>query len=259
MHFSIIINTHNQYETIDRCIKSCLNQNFKKSYEIIIVDTSNKKITKKLFKSRKVHYYHFKNFSKYPEVNQLKKIYEGCKRAKGKWFCLIDGDDFFKNKKLKNIFDNYNLNNEILLQDKCYNYDEINEKQTNYIHNKYKQSFLYKKTINFWPEIYGTSSLSGHTKILRSFFKEINLNKWNMLAIDALLVLYAINKRKFVLNKKILTIKSKGSNNLGSKYKIMNKNYWERRNQQIIYWEKISKNKVFNLDKLFCKLINFFY
>ena len=115
------------------------------------------------------------------------------------------------------------------------------------------------------PEIELRALLKFSSKINKDIFlnnisiEEINLNKWNMLAIDALLVLYAINKRKFVLNKKILTIKSKGSNNLGSKYKIMNKNYWERRNQQIIYWEKISKNKVFNLDKLFCKLINFFY
>ena len=31
MFFSIIINTHNQHETIEKCISSCLNQNFKKN------------------------------------------------------------------------------------------------------------------------------------------------------------------------------------------------------------------------------------
>ena len=46
MHFSIIINTHNQYQTLERCIKLCLKQNFKKEYEIIIVDTSDKKLKK---------------------------------------------------------------------------------------------------------------------------------------------------------------------------------------------------------------------
>ena len=44
MFFSIIINTHNQHETINRCLKSCLNQNFKKNYEIIVIDTSTRKI-----------------------------------------------------------------------------------------------------------------------------------------------------------------------------------------------------------------------
>ena len=43
MIFSIIVNTHNQYKTINRCIKSCLSQNFQKKYEIIIIDTSEKK------------------------------------------------------------------------------------------------------------------------------------------------------------------------------------------------------------------------
>ena len=124
MFFSIIINTHNQHETIERCLKSCLNQNFKKKYEIIIVDTSDNRINKKILTSKKVRYYHFKNFSKYPEINQIKKIYQGFKKIKGKWFCLIDGDDLFKKNKLKSIFDNYNLNKKILVQDECSNYNE---------------------------------------------------------------------------------------------------------------------------------------
>ena len=50
MLFSILINTHNQYELIDRCIKSCLNQEYKEDYELIISDTSDKKIIKKYSK-----------------------------------------------------------------------------------------------------------------------------------------------------------------------------------------------------------------
>ena len=53
MFFSIIINTHNQHETINRCLKSCLNQNFKKNYEIIVIDTSTRKIDYKLIASKK--------------------------------------------------------------------------------------------------------------------------------------------------------------------------------------------------------------
>ena len=51
MIFSIIINTHNQQKTIIKCINSCLNQNFNKRYEIIIVDTSDKNLEKKTRKS----------------------------------------------------------------------------------------------------------------------------------------------------------------------------------------------------------------
>ena len=256
MFFSIIINTHNQHETINRCLKSCLNQNFKKNYEIIIIDTSTRKIDYKLITSKKIHYFHYKSFSKYPELNQLRKVYEGFKKAKGKWFCLIDGDDFFKKNKLNNIYKNYNLNKKILLQDKCDNFDEYKKKNLKYRHKIYKQSTLYKKIINFWPEIYGTSSLSGNMKILQSFFKGVDIKKWNWLAIDVLLVLYCLNNNNFILNNKILTIKSISNNNLGAKYKINNKNFWMRRNQQIKYWELISKNKIYNIDKIITKLVN---
>ena len=112
--------------------------------------------------------------------------------------------------------------------------------------------------INFWPEIHGTSSLSGHSKILKSFFKEININKWNLLAIDALLILYALNKMKFFTNKKVLTIKSINTHTVGSKYRPINKKFWSRRIQQISYWESLSNKKIFNMDKVFSKLINFF-
>ena len=258
MFFSIIINTHNQHGTIERCLKSCIDQSFKKKYELIIVDTSDNKIGKKILTSKKVRYYHFKNFSKYPEINQIKKIYEGFIRTKGKWFCLIDGDDFFKKNKLKNIFDNYNLDNKILIQDECLNYNEEEKTTSNYIHKKYKKFFLYKKIINFWPEIYGTSSLSGHSDILKSFFRKLNINKWNLLAVDALLILYALHKMKLFTNKKVLTIKSIDPHTIGSKYTPINKNFWIRRIQQISYWESLSNKKIFNMDKVFSKMINFF-
>lgn len=255
MFFSIIINTHNQHETIGKCLKSCLSQNYKKKYEIIVIDTSERKIDAKLIKYSKIRYYHFKNFSKYPELNQLRKVYEGYMKARGKWFCLMDGDDFFKKNKLSNIYNRYDLQKKILIQDKCINYNENKKTNKKYNYKLLKHSFLYKNIINFWPEIYGTSSLSGNMEILKSFFNEVSLQKWKFLAIDALLVLYCLNANKFFLSKQVLTIKSIGNNNLGDKYKIFNKNYWDRRNQQIKYWEKISNRKIFNIDKMMCELI----
>ena len=258
MLFSIIINTHNQHETINRCLRSCLKQNFKKKYEIIIIDTSDKKIRKKQINSSKVRYYHFKKFSKYPEINQLKKIYQGFKKAKGQWFCLMDGDDYFKKNKLSDIYKKYNLKKKILLQDEYIHFNESTKIKNKHIIKAYKQSHIYKKLINFWPEVHGTSSLSGNMKVLKSFFKTVSLNKWKFLAIDALLVLYSYNNNNFFFNNEALTIKSIGSDNLGDKYKITKKNYWIRRNQQIIYWESLSGKKIYNLDKIVSKIFSFF-
>ena len=163
MIFSIIINTHNQHKTIIKCIKSCVNQNFNKKYEIIIADTSNESLKSKiqLIKSKKIIYKHYdKNFSNFPEINQIKKIYEASKIAKGKWFCLLDGDDYFKKNKLKCIYENINLRKNIIIQDKI-----------NYNNNFLKNSNIYKKFIILWPEIYGTSFIIGNVHLLRKFFK----------------------------------------------------------------------------------------
>ena len=41
--FSIIINSHNQNNYLERCILSVLNQDINEKFEIIISDTSDKK------------------------------------------------------------------------------------------------------------------------------------------------------------------------------------------------------------------------
>jgi glycosyltransferase involved in cell wall biosynthesis len=260
MYFTIIINTHNQYETFDRCLKSCLNQKFQKEYEIIISDTSDNKkiIDDNLLKSRKIHYYHYNNFSKHSEINQIKKIFEVSKFAKGKWFFLLDGDDFFEENKLQFIYENYKLENYFLVQDKCFYYKELNGKSQMPNNRIYKNNFFYKKLINFWPEIYATSCLFGNTKMLHTFFNDIDINKWDKLAIDAQLILYSLYKKNYKICKTILTNKSIGNKNLSLKYKFFNNNYWKRRYQQIIFWEELSQKKIYNLDKFICKLIKSF-
>ena len=251
MIFSIIINTHNQHKTIIKCIRSCLNQNFNKKYEIIIADTSDKDLKNKikLIKSKKIIYKHYnKNFSNIPEINQIKKIYYASKMAKGKWFCFLDGDDYFNKNKLEYIFNNINLKKNIVIQDK------INSDNSLLKCNK-----IYKKFISLWPEIYGTSCLSGSMDLLRKFFISTNLDRWNMLAIDALLILYSKKKNKFHNLNEILTIKNITPNSVGRQYNLCSKKFWLRRSQQLKYWEIINKKKIYNLDKVICKLFNFFY
>jgi glycosyltransferase involved in cell wall biosynthesis len=251
MIFSIIINTHNQHKTIIKCIKSCLNQNFNKEYEIIIADTSDKNLENKikLIKSKKIIYKHYnKKFSNISEINQIKKIYNASKIAKGKWFCLLDGDDYFKKNKLRYIYNNINLKKNIIIQDKI-----------NSNNNLFKRNNIFKKYISLWPEIYGTSCLSGSMDLLRKFFVSTNLDRWNMLAIDALLILYSKKENKFHNLNEILTTKNITANSVSYQYNLYSKKYWHRRSQQLKYWEIINKKKIYNLDKLICKLFNFFY
>ena len=93
MDFSIIINTHNQSKFLGECIKSCINQNYL-NYEIIIVDTSKKPSKDKHIKNKKIKYFHLKeNSRKFPVLNQMYQIRYGLKKSKGKYICLLDGDD----------------------------------------------------------------------------------------------------------------------------------------------------------------------
>ena len=170
----------------------------------------------------------------------------------------MDGDDFFKKNKLKYIYENYNLNNQVVIQDASSNYIESDKTEKIPKRKIYKKNLMYTKAVSFWPEIFGTSSLSANKNFVKNFFKSISLKKWNFLAIDALLVLYAINKKKYYFDEKILTIKSISGNNLGSKYILLSKKFWLRRKQQIIYWEKISNRKIYNFDKIISTIINIF-
>ena len=101
MKFSILINTHNQEKYLNSAIMSCVKQNFK-DYEIIVCDTSDKK-NKSLIYKKKFQYFHFSSKYKQPEQNQMYKILFGLKKAKGKFICLMDGDDYFNKKKLYSL------------------------------------------------------------------------------------------------------------------------------------------------------------
>ena len=103
MDFSIIINTHNQSKFLNECIKTCLNQNFS-SYEIIVVDTSTRPSKDKYKNTKKLKYFHIKEkFKKFPVLNQMYQIQYGFLKSKGKYICLLDGDDKFSNLKLSNL------------------------------------------------------------------------------------------------------------------------------------------------------------
>ena len=102
MKFSILINTHNQSSFIGECINSCINQDFQ-DYEIIITDTSDQKINRKYIKSKKINYFHLKSDSRYPVMDQMNQVLFGLNKSSGKYICLLDGDDKFSKKKLKQL------------------------------------------------------------------------------------------------------------------------------------------------------------
>jgi len=258
MLFSILINTHNQYELIDRCIKSCLNQEYKEDYELIISDTSDKKIIKKYSKENvNIKIVETNSFSTFPCVDQMLSIKNSLRYATGDIICLLDGDDFFSTTKLSFLKKNFSQNNFFLNQDNLTGFNEKTQKK--FILDKkktYKNNIVFNKLFNSWPKVLGTSSITVNKKILDNFFSTINPSDWNFMAIDALVSIYYDSIKPISFIGDGLTYKSFHDLNLDVTYSNkFSKNYWTRRSQQHKYFQFINKKKYINIDTL---ISNFF-
>ena len=247
MKFSIIINTHNQSSFIGECINSCINQDFQ-DYEIIITDTSDQKINKKYIKSRKIKYFHLKRILKDPVMDQMNQVLFGLNKSSGKYICLLDGDDKFSKKKLKQL--SYILKDEKIdiNQDLPTIFSKNGKIEQTKIKN-YKNNDIFKKTLIDWPQIYGTSTITVKKKILKLFFKKTKPFKWKYLAIDVQLILFCYNffNVQNKLNK--ITFKRKHEKNLDETFSnLTTKAYWIRRKMQLDLNFSIKKKNTLNLD-----------
>ena len=164
MKATILITGENKEKYLYKTINSCLNQNYK-NYEIILlfsnlsnIENLKKKLQKKIRSNTILK-------KKNPVKDQLNKISEGIKIAKGKFIFLLDGDDLFKKDKIKKILGNRDknkiyLDNHILLE---------NNKFTYRARNKLKDNFIYRYLINPWPDKVCTSCISGEKDYLKNF------------------------------------------------------------------------------------------
>ena len=256
MKFSIIINTHNQSSFIGECINSCINQDFQ-DYEIIITDTSDQKINRKYIKSKKINYFHLKSDSRYPVMDQMNQVLFGLNKSSGKYICLLDGDDKFSKKKLKQL--SYILKDEKIdiNQDLPIIFSKNRKNEQNKIKN-YKNNHFYKSALIDWPQVYGTSTITVKRKILKLFFKKMQPFKWNYLAIDVQLILFCsfFFKIENKLNK--ITFKRKHKKNLDYTFSnLMTKAYWVRRKMQLNLNFSIKKKNTLNLDFFVNNIIYF--
>lgn len=254
MKFSIIINTHNQKKYLKDTIKTCLLQNFN-SYEILIIDTSDRKFDN-LPKKKKLKYYYIKKKYSQPELNQLHKILFGLKKSKGDYILLMDGDDKFKKNKL--IYLNKLINaKKIKINQDLPLIEYVKKNKTKILKvKKYKRFKIFQRYINQWPQIYGTSSILIYSNILKKFFKKAKPFNWPLLAIDVQLLIFCSIFFKISYFGETLTTKKIHNNNLGEKYlSIFKKIFWIRRKMQYEYYFFLLKKRFFTLDYAITKLI----
>ena len=257
MEFSIIINTHDQSKFLGECIKSCINQNYS-NYEIIIVDTSKKPSKDKYLKNKKIKYFHLReNSRKFPVMNQMYQIQYGFKKSKGKYICLLDGDDKFSKLKLFTLIKKYKKSKTQVIQDIPILFSK-GFKIKSVIKN-FKKNVFFQRLFVSWPQVFGTSTISCNRKILNKFFKEGKPFDYKFLAIDIKLIMFATHKYNIINNFEGITFKRVHNKNLDKTYSnLLSSSFWLRRDMQIKYNYYLKKKLIFNLDFFITKMINMF-
>ena len=134
---SIIITNYNYSRFLNKCLKSCVNQNFNHKYDIILIDDkSNKENIKILEKIKKKYKKKIQFLFNKKNIGIAASANKGIKKSNSKYFVRVDADDYISKNFIKYLY------NDII------KFKNILGVACNYIHikkNKIIKKFEYKK------------------------------------------------------------------------------------------------------------------
>lgn len=198
---SICCQTYNHLNYIEECIKGFLIQKTNFKFEILLRDDASTDGTTQIVKEYSDKYPDIINPLIYLE-NQFKKgvspFRDNVKRAKGKYICICEGDDYWTDPlKLQKQVDFLEANPE-------YGLIHSNFKTYNQALKQYEKSFKINNSTNscFDDLLIGNYSIGTLTTCFRKqlfidYFNEIRPYEHNWLLGDLPLWLYLSNKSKF--------------------------------------------------------------
>tara|TARA_Y100000590_G_scaffold328244_1_gene372746 strand:- start:2160 stop:2945 length:786 start_codon:yes stop_codon:yes gene_type:complete len=225
---SILIINYNNKKYIDECIKSIINQTYKNLEIIFHDDCSNDGSLEIAQKYKKVKIIKRLSRGKYGSYNQMKAYERAFKKSSGEIIFLLDSDDYFHKKKVKNIINIFNKNDGLKVI-----YDlpilKLNKKL---IFKKNRKKFIK----NIWPYIPPQSCISIRRDFFLKILKGVNFNRFPDIWMDfrfAIYLLY-INKSFFVYEKN-LTFYRQILSSESSKFQYLSASWWKRRKQAFEY------------------------
>ena len=158
---SVIVPFYNSENHIKNCLRTLLAQDFKKPFEIIMIDDASTDNSKEVIKMHKIPLLQL--FSLPSNVGQSAARNVGIKNARGKYIFLLDGDDVIATNTLTTLYN-------IADQDECdfvfsdYKRTENSQNQRNNIFNYPDDQYFENEEIleAMRKEIYEHNPLFGH-------------------------------------------------------------------------------------------------
>ena len=201
---SIIITNFNYGKFITKCVNSCLLQDFKNNYEIIIVDDKSNDNSRKILKNLKKINKKIKIIFNNKNYGVAASANKGIKKSNSKYFVRVDADDYISKSFISRLFDcTKNLKNYLGIA--CNYYHTKNDKivkKLNHKKNPISCAILYNK--KKFLSLGGYNSLFRHRE--EEEIRNRNKKKYKIKYIKDYLYFYRMhnsNKTKQKKNMKI--------------------------------------------------------
>ena len=252
---SILITNYNSKKYIHRCIKSCIDQSYKKIEIVFFDDCSIDKSLEEINKFKKIKVIKNKKRTNYGSYNQINGLKKAFKKSTGKIICFLDSDDFFKKNKILEVVNFLNKNpSKNFVIDLPIIYHNKN--------NKYPLKFK-KKEFNIssiWPKFTQTSCMSMKRNFCKQALRDVGFVKFSNIWMDFRISVFAFYvKKNFNVLNAHLTYYFQNPNNVSSSFKKFSKNWWLRREEahkyMKFYFKRKNLNFKYGIDFLVTKII----
>ena len=253
---TVLIVNYNNSNCIDQCLKSVINQNYKK-IEIIVVDDNSSDNSLEILNryTDQIKLIKKKKKTGLGFFDQMSSYYEGFKESKGEIIFFLDSDDYFHLDKVSIVMNEFYQNEKInILFDlpiKKYFNKEILFKNKKKLFN------------NYWPYIPPTSCISVRKNDFEYIFKLVNYKLFPDVWLDfriGIVSKYIFSQ--FNLINKNLTFYRQSTTSVSSNFVYLSQNWWKRRKQAHNYIQYFfTNNKIKykkNLDYFLTNFINYF-
>lgn len=203
---SIIMNCHNGETFLNKSLKSIISQNFK-NWELIFWNNMSEDKSREIFISYKEKRFRYFESKKFLNLYQARNL--AIKKAKGKYICFLDTDDWWMKNKLKSQINILKRKKNInFIFSNCYTFSQNLKKKTLHFRssipsgkitqdllNNYKIAIL---TVMIKKSLFKNKKFNSNFNIIGDFDYFINLSlKENFYCINSPLAFYRFHSNNF--------------------------------------------------------------